>query len=147
MAKRARGSHRPGQRRPIRRTNRPASGSAASASSATPAAPATAPVPPGGLTEAEEARAAELESRLLEEERAAEAARARGRAAAATTVDSAATPRGRGRPTGGGLATQYAHEYDYVGRDLRRIAILATSLTGIMLALWILIDVVGVFKV
>jgi len=158
MAKRARGSHRPGQRRPIRRTTRPASGSAASASSAAPSAPAAAPVPSGGLTEAEEARAAELETRLLEEERTAEAARAQGRTRAAApealaapeasaAPGASAAPRGRGRPTGGGLATQYAHEYDYVGRDLRRIAILATSLTGVMVALWILIDVVGAFKV
>ena len=139
MAKRARGSNRPGQRRPTRRTNRPTRAPAA------PATPASAPGPSDGLTAAEEARAAELESRVLEEERAAGRAADQSSSAAAEGMNGRA--RSRERAGGAGLAAQYAHEYDYVSRDLRRIAILMASLTGVMVVLWILIDQLGVIQV
>jgi hypothetical protein len=140
MAKRVRGTRRPGQRRPIQRSNRPAAAPAA------PAAPAGAALAASGLTAAEEARAAELERGLVEQERAAEAARG-DRARAATREEPIPVARGGSRAAGAGLAARYAHEYDYVNRDLRRIAILATSLTGVMVVLWILIDVLDVIKV
>jgi len=141
MAKRARGSNRPGQRRPTRRTNRPTRGPAA------PATPASAPGPSDGLTAAEEARAAELESRVLEEERAAGPGRAADPSLSAAAEGMNGRARARERAGGAGLAAQYAHEYDYVSRDLRRIAILMASLTGVMVMLWILIDQLGVIQV
>lgn len=151
MAKRARGSHRPGQRAPIRRTTRPATSAArpgaasAAAAAATPRqVDADAASPANGLTATEEARAAELEARILEEERQAEDARTRGRGRAARSEDVVA-PRGQTRQVAGGLAVRYAHEYDYVSRDLKRIAALIASLTAIMVVLWILVEQFGLF--
>jgi len=46
----------------------------------------------------------------------------------------------------GGLAVRYAHEYDYVSRDLRGIAILATALIAILIAAWLIIENSGVLK-
>src|SRR4051812_17384444 len=63
MAKRQR--TRPGQRRPAARPARPAS------------RPGTPTRPLGGLSEAEESRAAELEAEILAQERAAETTRTR----------------------------------------------------------------------
>lgn len=141
MAKRVRGTHRPGQRRPIQRTNRPAAAASTAAAAAAGAALAA-----NGLTAAEEARAAELERSLIEQERAAEAARG-DRSRTGTKDEAIPVTRGGTRAAGAGLAARYAHEYDYVNRDLRRIAILATSLIGVMVLLWILIDVLDVIKV
>jgi hypothetical protein len=129
MAKRARGTVRPGQRRPIDR--RPASTSSA-------VAPAVAPRP-SGLTEAEERRAAELETALLAEERAAEVARTR------TRLRSTREPVYAG--TGGSLAIRAEEEYAYVARDVKRITRIAALLLSILFALWILIDVAKVIKV
>lgn len=143
MAKRARGSHRPGQRAPIRRTTRPASAPSGPAAATTSAG---AVRPTGGLTAEEEARAAELEARILAEEREAEAIRARGRARAATAEEYVPAPRVAGRPVSGGLAVRYAHEYDYVARDLRRIGALIAVLLGVMVVLWIAVDQMGLFS-
>ena len=99
MAKRARGSVRPGQRRSLDR--RPTTTAAA----ATPK--------PTGLSEAELARADELEQQLLAEERAAEAARRR-------TVERAAT-----REVAGTRTLAFEEEYAYVTRDLKDIARIA----------------------
>jgi hypothetical protein len=132
MAKRTRGSVRPGQRQPLRRAARPAT-----AAPSTAAAPATAP--DTGLTPADEARAAELEARIVEEERAATAGSRR--------------PRDRGRPAttearpgrrGGTMAVRYADEYAYVTRDLRRIGVVSALLLGILVVLFVLVQVVGV---
>src|SRR4051794_32484960 len=105
MAKRVRGSVRPGQRRPIeRRPGGPAEGSG----------PAGAPAPkPAGLSDAELARAAELEAALLAEERAADQARtrARERATAREVTVSSRTS----------FAQQEAVEYAYVARDVKDI--------------------------
>jgi hypothetical protein len=54
--------------------------------------------------------------------------------------------RPRVRPTGV-LAEQAAMEYLYVGKDLRRIVVVAAVLFAIMLALWVLIVVAGVIRV
>lgn len=129
MAKRARGSVRPGQRRPIER--RPANPTAA-----TPAA-SVAPRPTG-LTEAETARAAELEAQLLAEERAADQARRRTRERAVV---------GREVGSGGSLAVRAEEEYAYVARDVKDIARIATLLLVILFAIWILVDVAKVITV
>ena len=121
MVKRARGSVRPGQRRAIDR--RPA----------TPATPATAR--PTGLSEAELARAAELEQQLLAEERAAETARRR-------TTERAST-----RELGATKVIPFEDEYAYVSRDLKDIARIAALLFAILFVLYLIIDVFDVVKI
>jgi len=127
MAKRNRGTARPGQRRP---------GSG-------PVRPSTRPAarPSSSLSEDEEARAAELESRIVAQERAAETSRARTRQAVGRPAEA--------RRTGGQglLAVRAAEEYNYVVRDVRRILLVGGSLAGVLVALFVLIDVLGVIKV
>ncbi|HYO44923.1 MAG TPA: hypothetical protein VES19_17120 [Candidatus Limnocylindrales bacterium] len=124
MAKRARGSVRPGRRRPI--DKRPAS----------PAAAAPAPAPkPVGLSEAELERAAQLEADLLVQEKAAEQARTRTRARA--TREAAI-------PAGGSLSVAAQAEYAYVGRDVKDIVRIASLLIGILIVLWLVIDVFAI---
>lgn len=130
MAKRARGTGRPGQRRPIER--RPAS-PAAQARPVAAAAPRTT-----GLTEVETARAAELEAQLLAEERAAEQARNRTRGR---------TSGGREAVPAGSLAVRAEQEYAYVGRDVREIVRIASLLLAILVGLWILVDVAKVIPI
>jgi hypothetical protein len=129
MAKRVRGSVRPGQRRAIER--RPAS---------TAARPAAAPVPkPAGLSDAEVARAAELEAAMLAEERAAEESRKRARERAVS--------RELVSGTSGSFAAQEAAEYAYVARDVKDIVRIAGLLIGILILLYILIDVTKVIPI
>jgi hypothetical protein len=130
MAKRARGSVRPGQRRRIDRRTTTAAAAAAPAAVPTPAAPK-----PAGLSDAEVARAAQIEADLLAEERAAEQARKRTRERT-TTRDVVRT--------GGSLSAQEAAEYAYVARDVKDIVKIASLLLGILIVLWLLIDVTGV---
>jgi hypothetical protein len=122
MVKRARGSVRPGQRRPIDR--RPA----------TPAATPTAPRP-GGLSDAELARAAELESQLLAEERAADAARKR---TAERSVTREAAP---------ARVLAFEDEYAYVARDVKDIVRIAIVLIGLLVVLYLVVDVMDVVKI
>jgi hypothetical protein len=132
MAKRARGGVRPGQRRPIERR---------AAAPAAPAKPTVAPAVstrPSGLTEAETARAAELEAALLAEERSAEQARRRTRDRA--VIRDVVTP-------GGTLAKRAEEEYAYVARDVRDIARIAVIMLTILLALYILIDAAKVIPI
>jgi hypothetical protein len=124
MAKRVRGSVRPGQRRPIDR--RPGA----------PAQPvsATAPAPkPAGLSDAEVARAAELEAQLLAEEKAAAASRQRARERTVT--------REPGSAPSGSFAQQEAVEYAYVARDVKDIVRIAALLLIVLFVLYILVDV------
>ena len=121
MVKRARGSVRPGQRRPI--DGRPA----------TPAAAATPK--PTGLSDAELVRAAELEQQLLAEERAAETARRR-------TAERAST-----REAGAVKTIPFEDEYAYVARDLKDIARIAALLFAILFVLYLIIDVFDVVKI
>lgn len=130
MAKRARGSVRPGQRRRIDR--RPASPTAAT----TTPTPAAAPKP-AGLSDAELERAAQIEADLLAEEKAAEQSRKRTRERTTTREVVG---------TGGSLAAQEAAEYAYVARDIKEIVKIASLLLAILLALWILIDVTGIIS-
>jgi hypothetical protein len=131
MAKRARGSVRPGQRRRIDR--RPASPTAAS----TTPPPAAAPKPTG-LSDAELERAAQLEADLLAEEKAAEQSRKRTRERTTTREVVG---------TGGSLAVQEAAEYAYVARDVKDIVKIASLLLAVLLVLWILIDVTGIISI
>jgi hypothetical protein len=126
MAKRARGSVRPGQRRPI--DKRPAS-------PASPAAPATPK--PAGLSDAELERAAQIEAEMLAQERAAEQARKRTRERSATREVVASGPSGP-------LTVQEQREYAYVARDVKDIVKIASLLLAILFALYLVIDV---FKV
>ena len=133
MAKRTRGStSRPGQRRPIQRpAARPASRPVTSVASTTSVEPR-----PEELTEAEEARAAQLEAAIVAEERQAEASKQRIRVA---RVDPETA-----RTTTTLSAASAAEEYAYVARDVKRIAILGGSLTVILLALWAISHIAGV---
>ena len=122
MVKRARGSVRPGQRRPIDR--RPA----------TPATSSTTPRP-SGLSDAELARAAELEAQLLAEEKAAEAARKR------------TAERAPSREMAASRSVSFEDEYAYVARDVRDIVRIAIILMAILFALYLIIDVFDVVKI
>jgi hypothetical protein len=133
MAKRTRGSVRPGQRRT---TARPAGRPAG------PAAPAPTPtVRPGSLTAEEEARAAELEAQIVAEERAADTAQRRGRDRARTAE--LAGPRTREAAP---LAVRAAGEYAYVRRDIVRIARVGGLLMALLLLFHLLINVAGVVR-
>jgi hypothetical protein len=139
MAKRARGS-RPGQRgRLIRPSGRPAP-----SATTPPAQPVGQPVAAGGLTDAEEARAAAIEAQIVAEERAAETARQRGGRRPATERDD--TIRSRGRESGM-LAVRTADEVVVVRRDLHRIALIDGGLVAILFGLWILGSLTGVIHV
>jgi hypothetical protein len=130
MAKRTRGSNRPGQRHAERHS---------------PARPQSRPAsrPAGALSEVEEARAAELESQIVAQDRAAEATRARGRDRVRTAE--VARP---GRPGGQGLlAARAAEEYAYVVRDVRRIIAVGGSMAITLLVLYVLIDVIHVVTI
>lgn len=126
MAKRSRLTARPGQRRPLQRTGRP---------------DADATRSPGKVTALEEARAAELESAILAEEKAAETVR-RNR------------ERGRRSAADGGISVSYtsvplgvraAEEYGYVKRDIRRISIVGGFLLGILAVLQVLVNGMHLF--
>jgi hypothetical protein len=135
MAKRARGTTtRPGQRRPIQRpAARPGSSSVRAASTA-PSTPEVAAAPPDTLTAEEEARAAQLEAAIVAQERQAEASQRRPQRGAAEAVARSSSP----------LAVAAANEYAYVARDVRRLAIVGGSLVGLLLALWVVVQVTGV---
>ncbi len=130
MAKRSRGSARPGQRpgRPAQRPARPAT-----------AVRPTAGIRPDTLTADEEARAAQLEADLVAEERAADVARSRVQDRRRTGAD--ALGRGRTREASI-LATRSAEEYTYVVRDVRRIATVGGGLVAVLVVLFLAIDVV-----
>ena len=118
MAKRMRGTtSRPGQRAPLAR-------------------PAGTPRP-ATLTAEEEARAAELEARILAEEKLAEETSRRNR-------DRSRRPAAEPAVARGSLAVQGAQEYAYVARDVRRLSILGGSLIVLLLALWAVVQVTGI---
>lgn len=136
MAKRARGTTtRPGQRRPMQRpATRPAS--AAPRPSATSATGTdVAATRPASLTPEEEARAAELEAAIVAEERQAE----QGRRARAQRTDVEPVVR-----SSSSLAVAAANEYAYVARDVRRVTIVGGSLFGLLVALWVVVQVTGI---
>jgi hypothetical protein len=125
MAKRSRGSSRPGQRKPAQK------------------APARGGGPrPGGLTAAEEARAAELEAQLVAEEPAAAEARARSSARANRPNE---LVRPVGRPNTGLLAQKAAEEYTYVVRDVAKIVRVGGGLFVLLAVVYLLRSVLHVF--
>lgn len=132
MAKRSRGSARPGRRRPSQRPTRP---------TAIPSPPRRS----DGLTDAELARAAELEAQLLDEERAADDVRRRSRDRGRVRLDEDA-PRARSRE-GAMIGTRADQEYAYVVRDVRRIAVVGGSLLGVLLLLFVAIEVLGLVRI
>ena len=134
MAKRARGTTtRPGQRRPIQRPAvRPGSSGARPGTTAG-SAQVTAPRP-ASLTPEEEARAAELEAVIVAQERQAEATQRRSQRSSPEVEVRVSSP----------LASAAANEYAYVARDVRRVAIVGGSLVGLLLALWVAVQITGV---
>jgi hypothetical protein len=132
MAKRTRGSARPGQRRPARGT-RPARPNELSGAARPNEAAATRP---GSLTDTEAQRAAELEAEIVARERAAEADRQRAGRRASQGLD--VRPRDRGAAMIGARASE---EYAYVVRDVRRIVTIGGSLLLVMLVLFVAIEV------
>jgi hypothetical protein len=121
MAKRHRGSHRPGQRRPDRHVPGRQQ-------------PSPAVRPPQGLTADEEARAADLESRILAQERSAQVERPRPDAAVEVAVPRASSP----------LAVKAAAEYAYVSRDVRRILRIGGSMVGLLAVVFVLVRILHV---
>jgi hypothetical protein len=132
MAKRTRGSNRPGQRHADRHGSgrhqfRPAGR------------------PSGGLSAEEEARAADLESRIVAEERAADADRARLRERSRARD---AEPDRPGRARGQGLlAARAAEEYAYVVRDVRRIMLVGGGLAATLAVVYVLVDILHVVTI
>jgi hypothetical protein len=126
MAKRTRGSNRPGQRHAERHGS---------------ARPQTRPESQAGsLSAADEARAAELESQIVAQEHAAEVNRARGR-----DRGRAAEVARPGRAGGQGLlAARAAEEYAYVVRDIRRILAVGGAVVVVLAVMFVLVDVLRV---
>jgi hypothetical protein len=130
MAKRVRGTtSRPGQRARLQR------GTAARPPVASPT-PLPAARPPT-LTDEEEARAAELEARILAAERSAEETASRRDRGRRTAIEGQ-TP---GRT--GSIALRAADEYAYVSRDLRRVLLIGGPLLGLLLGIWVVVQVTG----
>jgi len=124
MAKRNRGSNRPGQRHaaPNRHQQRPANR------------------PGAGLSAAEEARAAELEEQIVARDREVQAN------VGAARRDDAARAR-TGVRSGAPLAVRAAEEYGYVSRDVKRILTVGGSMIAILAAVVVLVDVLHVIKI
>ena len=127
MAKRNRGSHRPGQRRSDRH--------APSRNQPRPAAQ-----PTQGLTADEEARAAALESQIVSQERSSQMARSRDQVRPAAEI--ADRPR-----AGAPLAVRAAAEYAYVSRDVRRIVRIGGSMLGLLAVVFVLVRVLHVVSI
>ena len=124
MAKRTRGTNRPGQRHADRTSAKPQSRPSVR--------------PSGGLSDAEETRAAELESQIVAQARVADTSRAISRDRSRPS-DSPVRPRGQGT-----LAIRAAEEYGYVARDVKRIVRVAAAMVGALAVLFVLIDVLHV---
>jgi hypothetical protein len=125
MAKRTRGTSRPGQMRPARRADR----------AATKPAPAAEPARAAAtLTADDEARAAELESQIMGTGTAAVALKQKGGIVRSRSKESSL------------LAAKADLEYTYVQRDVRRIAKVDGGLVVVLFILFILIDITGIIK-
>jgi hypothetical protein len=128
MAKRNRGSIRPGQRHTATRGN------------ARPQQASTRPA--GALSDAEEARAAELESQIVAQDRAAADSQARAR-------DRAQTAGARSTRSGGQslLAARASEEYAYVVRDVRRIIVVGGAMVLLLAAAFVAVDLLHVITI
>jgi hypothetical protein len=94
-----------------------------------------------GLTEAEVQRAAELEAEAAAKEKAAIAESLRRRNRANAGEDAIATG-----DINAPLSVRAAHEYAYVSRDVKRIAITGGLMLGILAVLHVLVNVMGVIS-
>jgi hypothetical protein len=133
MAKRSRVGGRPTSRpRPVRtQAARPAVGQPA------------APRPSASLTEEEAARAAALEAELVAQEKEAARARAAAQAVRGRRVGRDLDPALHDQP----LSVRAAHEYAYVGRDIRRIGLTAALMLSILAVLAVLVNVTGTIRI
>ncbi|HSL75552.1 MAG TPA: hypothetical protein VK867_01315 [Candidatus Limnocylindrales bacterium] len=89
------------------------------------------------MTAAEEARAAELEAEILASERAAETNITRARERSRRPVETEI------RVRSGSIAERASHEYAYVARDVRKIAVIGGSLIALLFAIWIVVQASG----
>ena len=67
--------------------------------------------------------------------------------AAEPTRTTAPGLRSRSRQTSSAFAAESAQEYAYVVSDVRRISIVAGGIIGIMLVLFLVIDVLGIIRI
>ena len=128
MAKRSRAAARPGQMRPTRRPQRPATGVGATDASRSDAASA-----PEEVFVADDAP----------EFPADRGARGRERA---RPVEPPVAARSRGTQPSGLLAARAAQEYAYVARDVRHIGVVGGGLFVVLLVLYFLIEVLHLVK-
>ena len=154
MAKRTKYTDRPGSKPGARpaaaRPARPAAAPVPARSSAAPAAPAATraveaaddmPVASsGGLTEAEIARAAQLEAEQTAREKAAITESLKRRAVPGPTGSHAA------HDVNAPLSVRMSHEYAYVARDVKRILLTAGLMAAILVVLDILVNVTKVIS-
>jgi hypothetical protein len=135
MAKRSRGTSRPGQRPATRRATRPAGRPAAQADASRAAGSLTTTEDPTTTTAATAAEMpAEAGIDTTGRARPRDKFRASGQASTAA------------RPQSGLLAAKAAQEYQYVVRDVRRIAMVGGGLVAVLAVLFVLIDVLGVIQ-
>ncbi|MEO8274066.1 MAG: hypothetical protein ABI620_08360, partial [Chloroflexota bacterium] len=155
MAKRTRYGNKPSARPAAKRAAKPAT---PATGSARPTPPAATPIPHthdhehdghdhdetplrsgSALTEAEIARAAELEAEATAIERAAIAESLRRRAKSQGPDHHLATG-----DVNAPLSVRMSHEYAYVSRDVKRIGLTAGLMVAILAVLHILVNVLGV---
>jgi hypothetical protein len=164
MAKRTKFQHKPAAQRPGPRTASASSRPAGAAPTPTPtpartlrpaARPTTIadePLPvdlpddapirasASSLTDAEEQRAAEIEAQLRADERAALTAELKRKARAQEGIE----PNRLSSDVNAPLRERMSHEYAYVARDVRRIALTAGLMVAILAVLDILVNVTGI---
>ena len=85
------------------------------------------------LSDADLARAAQLEAQIVAEEKAAAPAQPAKRARGESFPRASST-----------LAASAAAEYGYVGRDVRRIALIGGSLIALLFAGWAVVQATGI---
>jgi hypothetical protein len=157
MAKRTRYPTRTAKQQAKRaqRAERPADAPPRGLAPATrPSSPADEPIPvdlpddepvratTSSLTDAEMRRAEELEAEATRKEKAAIAEQLRKR----TRAEEAAERPYAGDPNQP-LSVRAAHEYAYVARDVKRIALTGGLMLGILAVLHVLINVLGVVSI
>ena len=90
------------------------------------------------LTDADLARAAELEAQIVAQAKSAAMAQKQSRSLRVPAIRSGDTI------SGGTIAAFASEEYAYVARDIRRIVLIGGSLIGLLFGGWALIQVTGV---
>jgi hypothetical protein len=154
MAKRTRYPNRTTAKQSARRAQRAAGEQTRGVVPVPRPTPADAPLPvdlpddqpvrasSSSLTEDEVRRAEELEAEATRQEKAAIAEQLRRR----SRVDADAEPR-LGGDVNAPLSVRAAHEYAYVSRDVKRIALTGGLMLGILAVLHILVNVLGVVSI